>query len=84
MKAVECVILALLIVLLVAAIVWEYQDMKRVMNLTPIYDLEEQEDIEQACTEYSCYPAEQGISWRLIYISTFVASIIVMIIIPLL
>lgn len=80
MILIEVIILILLLILLILAIVWEAQDKGRVLNLTPIYDMEDEEQIQQACTEYACYPAEQGISWRVIYISTFIASLIVMVI----
>ena len=64
------------LILLVLAIYWEYRDHDRLKDRPNIDEVDEEDRIDEYLF-YGCFNAENRVSWRNIYIATFISVLLI-------
>ena len=65
-----------LIILFVLAVVWEWRDYRRLEKRPPLSEIEEENKTKELYF-YSCFMANNRVSWRHIYIASFLSSLLI-------
>lgn len=70
------ILIIVALILLVLAIYWEYQDHERLKDRPTIDEVDEDDRIDEYLF-YGCFNAENRVSWRNIYIATFISVLLI-------
>lgn len=71
------IICLVLLALFILAVYWEVSDYRRLERRPPLSQLETEEEKTQELYFYSCFMANNRVSWRHIYIASFISTLLI-------
>lgn len=74
----QLIIIGALLVLLILAIIWEFQDIDRLEKREPLCNIKDPKQRRKEYEFYACFNAENNIQWRGLFIMTTVSTLLIL------